>query len=72
MLLTGIGEGVVFVVYGGPFFLVDLSGKLLGHIAGGSDFALYLYFCGPAAIYALLLGGIVSMFGKQAKDAENR
>lgn len=67
MFITGIGDGVVYFLYGMPFFLLDSIVKLPAQIGGDSAFVALLLLCVPALFYSVLLGGTGCLFRRVLK-----
>ncbi len=52
-LSTGLGDGIVYIVYGIPFFILDSIVTLPKHDAG-NFIAAFGLFCLPAALYSAI------------------
>jgi hypothetical protein len=65
-LATGLGDGVVYLIYAAPYILVDAIFVRLPKQVGDGFLTLYFLLCIPAAAYSAAYAGIKSWIRRRS------
>ena len=68
MLFTGMGDGVVYFVYGLPFMLLESVIKLPKQAGDENSIFPLIALCMPSVLYAIVIAAIWTMFSKGSRE----